>query len=102
MKTYELCEILMLLCFGLSWPVNAVKSYRARTAKGKSLIFLLLILCGYFIGITGKLINPNGYKWYVLLFYVLNTVFVAADTVLYFRNRKIDKNNERNIHMSVE
>ena len=94
MKFYELCEILMLICFGLSWPINAVKSYRARTAKGKSLAFLILILCGYFVGITGKLINPGGFKWYVLLFYILNTCFVGIDTVLYFRNRGLDRRRE--------
>ena len=34
---FELCEIAMLLCFGFSWPLSAIKSYRARTTKGKSL-----------------------------------------------------------------
>ena len=38
----ELFEILMIVSFGLSWPMNVLKSYRARTAKGKSLPFLLL------------------------------------------------------------
>ena len=32
-------EILMLVCFGLSWPFNIAKSWKSRTAKGKSLIF---------------------------------------------------------------
>ena len=41
---YEICEILMLCCFGFSWPLNAIKSYRARTTKGKSLPFVILIL----------------------------------------------------------
>jgi len=26
---FELCEIAMLLCFGFSWPLSAIKSYRA-------------------------------------------------------------------------
>ncbi len=30
-------------------------------------------------------------KWYVLFFYILNFVMVAADLVLYFRNRALDK-----------
>lgn len=94
MQFFELCEILMLVCFGFSWPINAVKSLKARTAKGKSLTFLIFILCGYIAGITGKLINPNGFKWYVLFFYFFNAFFVAMDTVLYFRNKKLDREKE--------
>lgn len=91
MQIYELCEILMLVCFGFSWPMNAMKSYKARTTKGKSLSFLLLILSGYIVGIIGKLVNPNGFHWYVMLVYVLNFTFVSADLLLYFRNLRLDK-----------
>jgi len=91
MQLFELCEILMLVTFGASWPLNAMKSYRARTAKGKSLPFLILILVGYVFGVVSKLTNPNGYHWYVMFFYVLNFCFVSVDTVLYFRNLALDK-----------
>ena len=72
------------------------KSYRARTAKGKSLLFLVLIEVGYVAGIAAKLTNPAymaafGEKWYVLFFYVLNFTMVAADVVLYVRNKRLDK-----------
>ena len=92
----EILEILMILCFGASWPFNVAKSYRARTAKGKSLLFLILIEVGYIAGIAAKLTNPVymaafGEKWYVLFFYVLNFTMVAADVVLYFRNKRLDK-----------
>ena len=40
----ELFEIIMIVSFGASWPMNVMKSWKARTAKGKSLMFLLLIL----------------------------------------------------------
>ena len=50
----EICEIGMLLAFGFSWPLNAMKAYRARTTKGTSLPFLLLILSGYVCGIISK------------------------------------------------
>ncbi len=33
-------------------------------------------------------------KWYVLVFYILNFVMVAADLCLYFRNRALDKKCE--------
>lgn len=86
----EILEIIMIVSFGLSWPLNVLKSWKARTTKGKSLAFLLLILFGYVCGITSKLISPQ-FKWYVLFFYVLNFVMVGADLVMYIRNYKLDK-----------
>jgi hypothetical protein len=95
METYELMEVFMIVAFGCSWPMNVIKSWKARTTKGKSLAFLLLILFGYICGITGKLISP-GFKWYVLFFYVLNFVMVSIDLVLYIRNYRLDKQAEQN------
>ena len=95
----EFLEILMIVSFGASWPLNVVKSYKARTAKGKSVAFLCLILFGYIGGISSKLVNPDymanfSQKWYVLFFYVLNFIMVSVDLALYFRNRKLDRKNE--------
>lgn len=89
----ELFEIFMIVLFGASWPMNVLKSYKARTAKGKSILFLLFIFVGYLFGITGKLIGGN-FKWYVLFFYILNTIMVGLDLILYFRNRALDKKGE--------
>ena len=86
----EIFEIIMIVCFGFSWPMNVIKSYKSRTTKGKSLWFLLLIITGYVFGIIGKLIGGN-FKWYVLFFYVLNFTMVGVDVILYFRNRRLDK-----------
>lgn len=36
----ELLEILMVVSFGASWPLNEIKSYSERTTKGKRLAFL--------------------------------------------------------------
>ena len=90
METYELLEVFMIVAFGCSWPMNVIKSWKARTTQGKSLAFLLLILLGYICGITGKLISP-GFKWYVLFFYVLNFIMVSVDLALYIRNYRLDK-----------
>ena len=90
----ELLEITMLICFGFSWPLNVIKSYKARTAKGKSLPFLLLIISGYIAGIASKFVNPAfdfGAKWYVLFFYFLNLIMVSLDVVMYIRNCRLDK-----------
>lgn len=86
----EILEIVMVVLFGLSWPMNVIKSYKVRTAKGKSLAFLLFIFVGYIFGISAKLIAPS-FKWYVLFFYVLNFVMVGIDLLLYIRNKKLDK-----------
>lgn len=92
----EILEILMVVSFGASWPLNVMKSYKARTTKGKSLGFLCLIFFGYIAGIASKLVN-DAYmanfadKWYVLFFYVLNLLMVSADLVLYCRNYALDK-----------
>ncbi len=92
----ELFEIIMILSFGASWPMNVMKSYKARSTKGKSLGFLVLIFFGYIAGIISKLINPAymaefASKWYVLFFYVLNLCMVGVDLLLYIRNYRLDK-----------
>ena len=92
----ELLEIIMIVSFGASWPLNVIKSYKARTTKGKSIAFLCLIFFGYIAGITSKLVNETymanfSSKWYVLFFYVLNFIMVGADICMYIRNLKLDK-----------
>lgn len=93
----ELLEALMVVSFGLSWPLSIIKSYRARTARGKSLPFLLLIAFGYACGIAWKAIvyAQTGTVKYPAIFYVLNFVMVLADTVLYFRNARLDRQAAR-------
>lgn len=85
----QIFEALMIISFGVSWPISILKSLRSRTAKGKSLFFLCLILFGYLCGIAGKIYSGN--ITYVFVFYIINFVMVSADVVLYFRNRKLDK-----------
>ncbi len=92
----EILEIIMIVSFGASWPMNVMKSYKARTTKGKSLGFLCLILFGYIAGIISKLVNEDymanfSSKWYVLFFYVLNFIVVSLDLAIYIRNYKLDK-----------
>lgn len=92
----EILEIVMIVSFGASWPINLMKSYKSRTTKGKSLLFLCLIFFGYIAGIISKFLNEAymasfASKWYVLFFYFLNLIMVGADLILYFRNLKLDK-----------
>ena len=92
----EIFEIVMIASFGASWPMNVIKSYKARTTKGKSLGFLCLIFFGYIAGIISKFLNEAymasfAQKWYVLIFYFLNLAMVGIDLCLYARNRRLDK-----------
>ena len=92
----EILEIVMIVSFGVSWPMNVVKSFKARTTKGKSLAFLLLILFGYVAGIASKFVNEAymasfAQKWYVLVFYILNFIMVSIDLGMYIRNYNLDK-----------
>lgn len=85
----EILETVMLICFGLSWPINLIKNIKAKTAASTSLKFLVLITVGYIAGIAAKFaahkIN------YVLIVYFINLVFVAANLAVYFINSKKDK-----------
>ncbi len=85
-------ETAMLVCFGFSWPLNVIKAYRARTAKGTSLAFILLIITGYLAGITAKLLN--GQRNYVLVVYFLNLAIVMTNLFVYFRNCALDRRTE--------
>lgn len=89
MELAKIFEAIMVISFGVSWPLSIVKSLKARTTKGKSLPFLLLILFGYAMGIASKFVAGN--LNYVVIFYFFNFFVVGIDTVIYFRNRKLDK-----------
>ena len=85
----SILETVMLVCFGFSWPLNVIKAYRAKTAKGTSLPFILLIITGYIAGISAKLIS--GQINYVLIAYILNLAIVSLNLIVYFRNVSLDK-----------
>lgn len=89
----EILETIMLICFGFSWPMNVVKNIKAKSAKAMSLPFILLIIIGYVAGITAK-IYMSKYN-YVLVVYLINLVMVSINLVVYFINRRYDKNMEQ-------
>ena len=100
----DLLETLMILCFGISWPISIRKSWVARTAKGKSLFFEVFIWTGYIFGIVRKILLWNQAKitgahleflFYLgWAFYMLNFVEISIDMLLYFRNVKLDRERE--------
>ena len=104
----ELLEALTIFCFGVSWPISIMKSYKSRTTKGKSLLFELFIIVGYAFGIVRKTLQvavlnlPNTTEFLHIavfylgfFFYVFNFVAIAIDIALYFRNKKLDIEREK-------
>ena len=63
----EICETIMLICFGLSWPISLVKNIKLKSAKSMNVQFTLLIIVGYLAGITAKCIGGQ-----------CNVVFIMA------------------------
>ena len=85
----SMLEATMLICFGLSWPINTMKAYKARSAKNMSLPFILLIIFGYVAGIGAKiLMNQTNY---VLVVYFINLMVVTLNLMVYFRNKRLDE-----------
>jgi len=84
----NLLETFMIICFGLSWPLSIYRSVVSKSTKGKSLMFMLFILLGYFCGLAAKMITHT----YNLAFYFYfpNIFMVVTDIMLYFRNRQIE------------
>ena len=93
MELGHLFEAVMLVCFGFSWPLNVRKAYKARTAKGTSLAFIILIITGYVAGITAKFLNHQ--INYVLAVYFLNLAIVMTNVLVYIRNVALDKKAEK-------
>lgn len=94
----DLLEAIMILCFGLSWPISIRKSWISRTAKGKSLFFEFFIWIGYIFGIIRKFMlwgaTTGQLDWLFYLswaFYILNLLEITVDMGLYIRNSRLDK-----------
>lgn len=85
----DFLEAMMLICFGLSWPISLIKNIKSHSAKNMSLRFTVLIIVGYFAGITSKILS--GTINYVLMIYIFNVIVVCMNLVVYFVNKKYDK-----------
>ena len=94
MNLASILETIMIVSFGISWPMSIIRSYRSRSTKGKSILCSCFILVGYLCGLASKIINrvvggvPFNLAFY---FYIPNIIMVATDICLYFRNRKLER-----------
>lgn len=93
-------EMLMIVCFGLSWPISIYRSYTSRTAKGKSLFFEVFLWVGYIFGIIKEFMvffsgSSQSLLFYIAwFFYCLNLTEITVDIALYFRNTALDRARE--------
>lgn len=85
----QIFEFIMLACFGLSWPISVYKSIKSKSTQGKSVVFIIAIIIGYISGIIGKIVNNQ--LTYVMIIYCFNLIVVSVDLVLFFINRKNEK-----------
>ena len=85
----QIFEFIMLTCFGLSWPISVYKSIKSKSTQGKSIVFIIAIIIGYIAGIMGKIVNNQ--LTYVLIIYCFNLIVVCIDLILFFINRKREK-----------
>ena len=101
MQTFSsVMETFMVVCFGISWPLNIVNAWKARTARGTSILFYWFIWAVYIFAIIGKIVlimynsSQPWYltvRWYVMFFYMINTLMVTGGILIYLRNRKLDR-----------
>ena len=89
-KSMSFYEAGMLICFGASWPFAVMKTYKTKNVKGKSRLFLTLIILGYICGIINKILNSVDI---VLWLYVINLLLVSTDFVfcLMYRSNEESK-----------
>jgi len=81
----QFLEAGMLLCFGVSWPIDILKTLRTRVTAGKSLGFMAMVFLGYCLGMAAKFMSARQSARPlepVFIMYALNAFFVAVDIVL--------------------
>jgi hypothetical protein len=85
---YSVFELIMLVCFGISWPFSVYKSWKSKSTKGKSPVFLVVIWLGYVSGIVHKILYSRDL---IILVYVFNLVMVGIDIGFYIVNRRRER-----------
>jgi hypothetical protein len=77
-------EAVMLLSFGLAWPIANLRMLRSRQCEGKGLGFTLIILIGYAAGAAAKWISvgPDAEIPTLFWLYAVNGASVTMNLVL--------------------
>ena len=116
MNTFaSIMEMMMVVCFGISWPLNIIKAWRSRSAKGISLPFYFFIWIGYVFAFTQSekvgALKPRAvhtsvaFTWFRairrLMFFAMVSLFPKLTVsplliVLYGKTEKISRKTEKN------
>ena len=91
MNSGAIFEAIMLICFGVSWPISIIKTLKSKTVKGTTPVFYILVFVGYLSG--------SIYKFYynkdsIIFLYLLNCITVGIQIILYFYYSHREKNTE--------
>ena len=97
MTPEQICEGLMMLAFGASWPMQIIKTIRTKNPTGKSFIFMWLILLGYVAGLCSQAFEGHFFTDPVTILYVLNTLMVATDLILSTRYLMLLKKQQKSV-----
>jgi len=89
-------EAIMLICWGVSWPVSVFKALRTKKVSGKSPIFMSLIAIGYVSAILHKMLYSYDY---LVLLYLFNLSMILTDLFLYTRYNLRDTGDSKRIKM---
>jgi hypothetical protein len=81
----DIFEAIMLICFGVAWPISIFRMLRTKSSEGKSIHFLVVVIVGY---IAGTLSDYYGQRNAVIYLYLINTCMVIVDLVLTIKYRK--------------
>lgn len=83
----KILEAIMVISFGISWPISIFKTLKTKSHVGKSPLFIGLIVFGYICGIIGKILSDA--INYVFIFYCINLCTTTFDLCLhfYYRNK---------------
>ena len=89
-------EIIMVVCFGCSWPFSILKTIRVKNPTGKSYLFMSLIIIGYIAGCIHKILHRQAPGFWVFWLYLLNTLLVASDFLLcLYYQRQLNRNKNQ-------
>ena len=92
-------EALMLLCFGVAWPVATYRMLRSGRAEGKGLLFTSIIGAGYVFGAMAKVLAAQcdgAALAPIFWLYLLNSVSVGSNGALqWYLRRKAPQRTRR-------
>ena len=77
-------EAIMLICFGIAWPLSIIRMVKTKKSAGKSIWFLTVIQIGYLSGIMFKISSGIDN---VIYLYIFNFIMVSIDLMLSLKYR---------------